>query len=665
MYGATKWNVDFAGILTASEDMTATTGIKRIIVNRNGDLQFYVRIISVPPANFPSDVKDVCFFTDELTKWGFVDNTSLSDEERKEELFQFLDRFILFFNIENKRGRALDEEYYTAKNITIHKKSDDFKEGMNLQPVPIFSEKSTDRTQEMFEHQLTNRKMVGDNKQISKEEDDTPTMVLWRDEDETQFTIYGAFKSHVTAYGGFKFYPYDDSVKALSLPTDVLLDSYIKDDLLFVTRDVYAELEKMLEAEGETLYAEEEATASIREVAATTTAELEPLTNSNNTDSAQASLDKEAQFMLAFEAKCKQMGLYYDQKDLYNFHTAMKTGGLVILAGMSGTGKSKLVQCYANALKLNPDNLLFVPVSPSWQEDSDVIGYVDKLHNVYRPGDSGLVNVLGHASNNAHMNEMHIICFDEMNLARVEHYFSQFLSVLELEENKRVLQLYSEDHNTKPYNFEQYPPSLRIGTNVMFVGTVNLDESTYHFSDKVLDRANVITLTMQSYADVLRMEDERLEQVEKDKEKANEIAYSFDVYKTFKSKERRISLTEDESNLLWKLHNVLQDSNSNLGVGWRIVRQISSFLNNLPSSSPLSREEAFDVQIVQRILTKVRGSEEQYLELVGRYNNEDKTVAHSQLLDALETMPSSYTFEKSKKVIFDKAKELRLHGFTI
>ncbi|PGK51136.1 AAA family ATPase [Priestia megaterium] len=663
MYGATKWNIDFAGILTANEDMTATTGIKRIIVNRNGDLQFYVRIISVPPANFPSDVKDICFFTDELTKWGFTDNTSLSDDERKAELFKFLDKFILVFNVEHKRGRSIDEDFYTAKNISIHKKSDEFKEGMNLQPVPIFSEKSTNRTQEMFEHQLSARKMVGDNKQVSKEEDDTPTMILWRNEDETQFTVYGAFKNHETAYGGFRFHPYDDRVKALSLPTDVLLDSYIKDDLLFVTREMYADLERMLEAEGQTLYIEEEQTAAIREVAATATVEVESVTYPNSTNSTQAPLDKETEFMLAFEAKCQQMGLYYDKKDLYNFHTAMKTGGIVILAGMSGTGKSKLVQCYANALKLNPDNLLFVPVSPSWQEDSDVIGYVDKLQNVYRAGDSGLIDVLRHA--NTHSSDMHIVCFDEMNLARVEHYFSQFLSVLELEENKRVLQLYSEDHNTKPYNFDQYPPSLRIGSNVIFVGTVNLDESTYHFSDKVLDRANVITLTMQSYADVLRMEDERLEQVEKDKENANEVAYSFDVYKTFKSKERRISLTEEESSLLWKLHNALQESNNNLGVGWRIVRQISSFLNNIPSSSPLSHEEAFDVQIVQRILTKVRGSEEQYQELIGRYDMENKEVKDSAILNILDAMPENYTFEKSKKVIMDKAKELRLNGFTV
>lgn len=658
MYGTTKWNIDFAGILTADKEIATSSGIKRIIVNKNGDLQFYIRIISIPPENFPRDVKDVCFFTDELTQWGFVDNLTFSDEERKEELLRFLDRFILFFNIEHKRGRSLDD-YYTAKNISIHKKADNFKEGVYLQSIPIFSEKTTDRTQKMFEQQLVNQRLVGDNKQISKEEDDTPTMVLWRSDDGTKFTVYGSFEKHETAYGGFKFYAYNDFVNKISLPTDTLLDSYIKDDVLFVTSEMYDLLQVKLEQDGETIEVNEKNQIN-QETVTEPVIQKEPI---NFEDKAsQASYDQEEEFMRAFEAMCKQMGLYYDQKDLYNFHTAMKTGSLVILAGMSGTGKSKLVQCYSNALKLNKDNLLFIPVSPSWQEDSDLIGYVDKLHNVYRAGDSGLVNVLRHA--NTHPSDMHIVCFDEMNLARVEHYFSQFLSVLELEENKRVIQLYNEDY-TKPYNHDQYPPSLRIGGNVMFVGTVNLDESTHHFSDKVLDRANVITLTMQSYADIFQMEDERLNDIASGMETANEVVYSFDVYKTFKSKERRITLTEDESNLLWKLHNSLQNSNNNLGVGWRIVRQISSFLNNLPSSSPLTREEAFDLQVVQRILTKVRGSEEQYIELVGRFSNEDKKVTHSQLLDALELMPASYTFEKSKKVIIGKAKELQLHGFTI
>lgn len=89
-----------------------------------------------------------------------------------------------------------------------------------------------------------------------------------------------------------------------------------------------------------------------------------------------------------------------------------------------------------------------------------------------------------------------MVVFDEMNLARVEHYFSQFLSVLEMKPDSRKIKLYNKELESRMYNNEKYPSSITIKSNVLFVGTVNTDESTYQFSDKVLDRANVINLKM-------------------------------------------------------------------------------------------------------------------------------------------------------------------------
>ena len=83
------------------------------------------------------------------------------------------------------------------------------------------------------------------------------------------------------------------------------------------------------------------------------------------------------------------------EKDLYNFHTAMKSSNLVILAGMSGIGKSKLVQAYGESLGLTDKyQMTFIPVRPAWTDDADVIGYADTLNHVYRPGDSGVINAL-------------------------------------------------------------------------------------------------------------------------------------------------------------------------------------------------------------------------------------------------------------------------------
>lgn len=91
--------------------------------------------------------------------------------------------------------------------------------------------------------------------------------------------------------------------------------------------------------------------------------------------------------------------MFYNIKDFVNIHTALKCNSLVILSGLSGTGKSAIVDIYAKALGINtnannPDEnrLLFIPVRPSWNDDSDLLGYVDLVHMVYRASDSGFVD---------------------------------------------------------------------------------------------------------------------------------------------------------------------------------------------------------------------------------------------------------------------------------
>ena len=95
----------------------------------------------------------------------------------------------------------------------------------------------------------------------------------------------------------------------------------------------------------------------------------------------------------------RESNLYYDIKDFVNFHTAMKCSNLVILSGLSGTGKSQLVEIYAKALGIDNDDLeneqlLFVPVRPSWNDDSDLLGYVDLIQMTYRPSDTGFIDLL-------------------------------------------------------------------------------------------------------------------------------------------------------------------------------------------------------------------------------------------------------------------------------
>ncbi|MCU7666778.1 McrB family protein [Bacillus thuringiensis] len=650
MYGAKRWDINIAGIL--ANDGEVSTGRSSVIINQNDNLQFYIRIVSTPPESFPRQIRDVCCYEEELNNWGFYDDITKSHFDRKQALRDFLNRYILFFKVDLKKPSG-GMEYHVARDVSIVKKSDSFAPGTFLEPIPIFSEETTERTKEVFEQQLQGKKYIGDHKQISKDDDVAPSMILWKHQpDKQEYTLYGSFEKYDYAHGGFRFYTSSDQVNSINLQTEYVMNSYVHEQVLFMESKLNDELQDLLKEHGEPIGGLETQDASKEQLL--DDKPVEPVTPEEHSIGY-----RESEFMEAFQNECKRLGLYYDTKDLYNFHTAMKTGSLVILAGMSGTGKSKLVQCYANAVKLNKDQMLFVPVRPFWQDDADVIGYLDTLHNVYRPGDSGVMNILARA--NEYGEDLHIICFDEMNLARVEHYFSQFLSVLELEENKRILRLYNEEFSARIYNQNVFPPTLRIGSNVIFVGTVNLDESTFQFSDKVLDRANVITLNMQPYSNVLQMEEQRKQEPIIPKSEP----FTFDEYETFKRKEREISLHENESKLLWDLHIELQNCSRNLGIGWRIVRQISNFLNNIPLNAPLSREESFDIQLVQRVLTKVRGSDEQFTELLGQYNSDTKQVENSKLLELLSTMPTSYEFKQTRKLIAEKAKELRLYGHTV
>lgn len=655
MYTNPRWNTEFAGIL--AEDKQVSTGKSNIFVNSNSDLQFFIKIISVQPEDFPRQIREVGCFGEELKNWGFSDDPTLSREERKYALQEFLERYILFFTIEKKK-KVDGEEYYNARNLSVIRKSSELKENTIFETIPVFSEKMSERSRENFEQQLASKKYVGKNKQLSKGKDDTPSMILWKDGVENPtFTIYGPFEKHDFSYnGGFRFFSSTPYVKKLIIDDSMILDSYMRDDVLFISSNDSTTIQEMLNDFGDIINIENNEE------------------DESNTEKQTEELkDKETKFMEVFKSICRANHMYYEDKDLYNFHIAMKTKGLVILAGMSGIGKSKLVKCYSEALRLLDENSVFIPVRPFWQDDADVIGYVDTINQIYRPGDAKLINTLVNASREG-AEELHIVCFDEMNLARVEHYFSQFLSVLESEDSTPMLQLYNNEYESKIHNSHTFPSQVPIGSNVKFVGTVNLDESTYHFSDKVLDRANVITLNMKSYAEIAKMEEERFQQI-KDDENINNTkvnnndskgnAITLEIYESFKKKDRGISLLEEESKLLWALHLKMQECNKNLGIGWRIIKQINNFLINIPNFSPLTREEAFDLQLVQRVITKIRGSEEQFLELIGSYNPETKEVENSQFLDAISGMPDEYQFIECRKIITTKAKELHLHGHTI
>jgi len=365
--------------------------------------------------------------------------------------------------------------------------------------------------------------------------------------------------------------------------------------------------------------------------------------------------------------------LVYDMEDLVNFHIAIKTGALVVLAGMSGVGKSQLVINYARALGLSGvdeageerKQFLFIPVRPSWNDDADLIGFYDAIHKIYRPAETGLVDLLIEASLEDNKDKLYLICFDEMNLARVEHYFSQFLSILELTED-RYLTLYSEKLVPEVYNRHEYSPRVPIGNNVFFVGTVNIDESSFQFSDKVLDRANVIRLKIYESLRAWKTVFEEKATGKPSEERAQLSPVPGNVFSSWcNNSPTEIGLTDAEIDFLDELNSALRKIDKDRVVGYRIIRQIGSYLKNIPCNVEgqglLDRGKAFDLQLVQRIMPKFKGPESDFEQLLGKYTEREQ--ATSQILKLFDKYPTVSMFSYSRGVCHKKAKELLDHGY--
>jgi hypothetical protein len=166
----------------------------------------------------------------------------------------------------------------------------------------------------------------------------------------------------------------------------------------------------------------------------------------------------------------------------------VRTKPFVILAGITGTGKSKLPRLVEEATGGEVD---LVPVRPDWTDSSEVLGYVD-LEGAFRPG-----RILEVASDAVGADDVHhTLIIDEMNLARVEHYFAEVLSRME---DRRPLSaggwVSSPLIQTSLQQSDAEWGQVRLPANLAIVGTVNMDESAHGFSRKVLDRAFTIELS--------------------------------------------------------------------------------------------------------------------------------------------------------------------------
>lgn len=202
------------------------------------------------------------------------------------------------------------------------------------------------------------------------------------------------------------------------------------------------------------------------------------------------------QFVVNY-ARDSRLHLSYTPEDIATFIAGLGATRLTILQGMSGTGKTSLPKIFSEAILGNCD---IIEVESSWRDKNELLGYYNEFSKTYTP------KKFTQALYKARLNPETItfIVLDEMNLSRIEYYFSDFLSLMENEEDKREIKLLNvslnrtEDGKTMPYYglFEGH--TIKVPRNVWFIGTANRDESTFEISDKVYDRAHTMNFNKRA-----------------------------------------------------------------------------------------------------------------------------------------------------------------------
>lgn len=378
------------------------------------------------------------------------------------------------------------------------------------------------------------------------------------------------------------------------------------------------------------------------------------------------SVSTELDFLNRFKELTLDKGLYYSFDDLVNFHISLKTSPLTILAGMTGTGKTQIAKCYAELLGLshNEGNLLFLPISPSFTEPQDVLGYLNTTTGLYTPAETGLVDIIVKAVENE--DDMFMVIFDEMNLSQIEHWFAPFLSLLELPHTERYLSLYGKGQVC--HNSIKYPSSIKIPDNILFVGTVNLDETVKDFSDRVLDRTNIITLEKIKFIDFYYSNSIQNATMYSEGINTHAKISSSTFYSWIRESNGLSDLIKDEVLFLDIINELLLSEDNQKGISFRMIDKMSSYLNNIPETidgnQVITRKDAFDLLIKQRLLTKLRGSERQLSGIIEPYNLSSNN--NSPLYKLFDSTEAKYIsdFKLVKLAIKNKEKELSKYGYT-
>lgn len=308
---------------------------------------------------------------------------------------------------------------------------------------------------------------------------------------------------------------------------------------------------------------------------------------------------KENFSVVKLQSYISQSGLVFSDTLINRFIASLLTKPFVLLTGLSGSGKTKIAQSFARWISEDKSQYKIIPVGSDWTNREPLLGYPNGLNpDEYILPDSGALRLIIEASKEENQQKPYFLILDEMNLSHVERYFADFLSVMESDEE---IMLYSGKQRKSSDGIE-VPNKISWPQNLFVIGTVNIDETTYMFSPKVLDRANTIEF---------RIDDNHIKNF---LEKPSKIDLSVLDGKGASMAQHFLALAKDnqiEQDKIYtetfvKFFNELKIIGAEFG--YRTAIEMLLLIKKLNNVGEFTKEQSIDIALMQKLLPKLHGS---------------------------------------------------------
>ncbi len=367
--------------------------------------------------------------------------------------------------------------------------------------------------------------------------------------------------------------------------------------------------------------------------------------------------DVESEFSIkAIINYISETGLVYSDSLIKRFAFSLLTKPFVILSGLAGSGKTQLALAFASALVEDREKqLCVVSVGADWTNREPLLGFPNALQqDQYVKPESGVLDLLIEANRTENAEKPFFLILDEMNMSYVERYFADFLSAMESNES---ISLWKGSAEVKTDG--HVPQKIAFPRNLFIIGTINVDETTYMFSPKVLDRANVIEfkITSKELAGFLA----EMKKINRDgiNGRAAGMAKSFVKVAT----QMELAKNEEAVKVLQKFFDELKGVNAEFGYrsAMEIFRFICQANGNDDTTKKMTTDEILDAAILQKLLPKLHGSRKKLVPILA--NLWDLCDAGIDIEQA-DTVPSQTKFPLTADKLLRMYRGAIYNGFT-